>query len=70
MTTKLHGTVKWFRDDKGFGFIECEGKDYFVHYKAIKKDGYKRLLTGEKVCFLAVESTKGLQADEVECIAN
>ncbi len=45
MTDKIRGTVKWFNESKGFGFIESEGKDYFVHFSAIKGSGFK---TGDK----------------------
>lgn len=60
------GTVKWFNEEKGFGFITDEnGDDIFVHYSAIAMDGFKTLKEGEKVAFDAVESQKGLQAANV-----
>lgn len=63
MTT---GKVKWFNNDKGYGFIECDNlDDIFVHYSAILKDGYKTLNEGDIVDFKLVETVKGLQAIEV-----
>ncbi len=57
------GTVKWFNNEKGYGFIDQEnGEDIFVHYSAIKQDGYKTLCEGQKVEFELVETPKGLQA--------
>lgn len=66
MSDKLHGTVKWFNDSKGFGFIEHDGKDYFVHFSAIKGNGFKTLAEGAAVSFKVTEGPKGLQAEEVE----
>ena len=61
-----NGTVKWFNADKGFGFIEAEdGKDVFVHFSQIKKDGFKTLDEGEKVSFDVVDGAKGPQAENV-----
>lgn len=63
------GTVKWFNDAKGYGFIEVEGhKDVFVHYSAIRKDGYRSLMEGQTVEFELVEGSKGLQAANVGII--
>jgi CspA family cold shock protein len=63
------GTVKWFNASKGFGFIETdEGNDVFVHYSAIKTDGYKSLDEGARVKFDIVEGNKGPAADNVETI--
>lgn len=63
------GTVKWFNASKGFGFIETdEGKDVFVHYSAIKSEGYKSLDEGARVRFDIVEGNKGPAADNVETI--
>lgn len=59
----MTGTVKWFNNEKGYGFIDQEnGEDIFVHYSAIKQDGYKTLCEGQKVEFELVETPKGLQA--------
>ncbi len=60
------GTVKWFNEGKGFGFIEQEeGPDVFVHFSAIQMDGFKSLNEGEKVQFEVVEGPKGPQAANV-----
>ena len=60
------GTVKWFNDSKGFGFIEREsGDDVFVHYSAIAGDGFRSLNQGDRVTFEVVEGPKGLQARNV-----
>ena len=60
------GTVKWFNDKKGFGFIVAEdGKDVFVHHTAIEGEGYKTLKEGEKVQFEVVKGPKGDQATNV-----
>ena len=60
------GTVKWFNDAKGFGFIEQEsGPDVFVHFSAIQGDGFKTLAEGQKVQFTITEGKKGPQAENV-----
>jgi cold shock protein len=60
------GTVKWFNNAKGFGFIGREdGPDVFVHYSAIAGDGYKSLEEGDSVEFEIVQGPKGLQAADV-----
>lgn len=60
------GTVKWFNDTKGFGFISQEtGDDVFVHYTAITGEGFKTLKEGEEVEFDVVEGSKGPQAANV-----
>ncbi len=63
----LRGKVKWFNNAKGYGFIESgDLEDIFVHYSAIKKEGYKTLKEGDIVDFKMIETTKGLQALDVE----
>ena len=70
-TGKLHmatvtGTVKWFNESKGFGFIEQEsGPDVFVHFSAIQGDGFKTLSDGQKVEFTVTDGQKGPQAENV-----
>jgi CspA family cold shock protein len=60
------GTVKWFNDAKGFGFIEQEnGNDVFVHFSAIRREGFKSLSEGDAVSFEVVDSPKGPKADNV-----
>ncbi len=63
----LQGTVKWFNEAKGFGFIEQEdGKDVFVHYSAIQGSGFKTLNEGDKVEFEVVDGPKGPAAANVQ----
>ena len=64
--TRQTGTVKWFNDDKGFGFIQQEsGPDVFVHFSAIGGDGFKSLSENDKVEFEVTEGPKGPQAANV-----
>lgn len=62
----INGTVKWFNNAKGFGFIGRDGgPDVFVHYSAIAEEGYKSLQEGDEVAFTIVQGQKGPQADSV-----
>ncbi len=63
---RTQGTVKWFNDQKGFGFISRDnGKDCFVHFSAIQGKGFRSLMEGERVEFDVVEGTKGPAAENV-----
>ena len=65
----MKGKVKWFNNEKGYGFIECDNlSDIFVHYSVIKKEGYKTLNEGDIVNFKSIETAKGLQAQDVETL--
>ncbi len=62
-----NGTVKWFNEAKGFGFISQEnGEDVFVHFSSIQGDGFKTLAEGDKVVFEVTRGPKGLQAASVQ----
>jgi len=64
-----NGTVKWFNDQKGFGFIEQEsGPDVFVHHSAINADGFKSLSEGDSVAFEVENGPKGLSAVNVSVV--
>jgi len=62
---RITGTVLWFNESRGYGFIEKEDKSYFVHYSEIDSKGYKRLEDGQGVSFLPGKSAKGLTATSV-----
>lgn len=65
----MSGKVKWFNNEKGYGFIEYrDNEDVFVHYSAIKLEGYKTLNEGDEVRFDLIETGKGLQAKNVELV--
>ncbi len=66
MNERTSGTVKWFDNSKGYGFIQREGgADIFVHYSAIRGDGHRSLLDGQRVEFNVTRGQKGLQAEDV-----
>jgi len=67
MSERVTGTVKWFNNAKGFGFITREDSDddVFVHFRSIQGEGYRTLNEGQEVEFKIVEGPKGLQAEEV-----
>lgn len=66
MSDRVTGTVKWFNNAKGFGFItRDEGEDVFVHFRSIQGDGYKTLDEGQVVEFNLTQGPKGFQAEEV-----
>ena len=66
---RQRGTVRWFDNEKGFGFIQNEQcEDFFVHYRSIQSDGFKTLAVGQPVLFTQVKGEKGWQAAEVELI--
>lgn len=68
MATRVSGTVKWFNDAKGFGFITPAGggEDLFAHFSAIKMDGFKTLKEGQAVTFEIVAGPKGKQAADIQ----
>ena len=67
MSNRQNGTVKWFNETKGYGFITPEsGPDVFVHFRAIETQGFKSLKEGQTVSFEVVQGQKGLQADKVQ----
>ena len=66
MAQRVSGTVKWFNDSKGFGFIQQEGGgDVFVHHSAIQADGFKSLKEGQSVTMEVTQGQKGAQAENV-----
>lgn len=67
--SRQNGTVKWFNENKGYGFITPEsGPDVFVHFRAIEGNGFKTLADGQKVSFEVVQGQKGMQAERVQVI--
>ena len=66
MSERVSGTVKWFNNAKGFGFIShTDGGDVFVHFRSIRGDGYRTLDEGQAVEFNLISGPKGLQAEDV-----
>jgi CspA family cold shock protein len=67
MAARTNGTVKWFNDAKGFGFITPDGggEDLFAHFSAIKMNGFKSLKEGQKVSFEVTQGPKGKQASDI-----
>jgi CspA family cold shock protein len=69
MSDRQVGTVKWFNDAKGFGFISRDnGPDVFVHFRAITGNGHRTLNEGQKVQFRVTQGPKGLQAEDVSAV--
>ncbi|WP_062565406.1 cold-shock protein [Pseudoalteromonas shioyasakiensis] len=67
MSNVVAGTVKWFNESKGFGFIEQEnGPDVFAHFSAIQSEGFKTLAEGQRVEFTLSQGQKGPQADNIK----
>ncbi len=67
MADRESGTVKWFDNAKGYGFIQRSGgEDVFVHYRAIRGEGFRTLQEGQQVQFNIVKGDKGLQAEDVD----
>ena len=66
MSEKISGTVKWFNESKGFGFIEQDsGPDVFAHFRAINGDGFKTLTEGQRVTFVVTQGPKGPAAEDI-----
>lgn len=69
MSARENGTVKWFNNSKGYGFIQRDqGGDVFVHFRAIRGDGYRSLEEGQRVEFSVAQGQKGLQAEDVSVV--
>jgi CspA family cold shock protein len=71
MSDRLFGEVKWFSNERGYGFVtrdDIENEEYFVHFSSITMEGFKTLKAGQKVSFVLKQEEKGLQAKEVELI--
>lgn len=69
MSQVQQGTVKWFNETKGYGFIQRDGgADLFVHFRSIQGEGFKTLKEGQRVSFVEVQGAKGPQADQVNLL--
>jgi len=69
MSDRETGKIKWFNESKGYGFIErSEGEDVFIHYSAIRGEGYRTFFEGQQVEFTVAEGDKGLQAEDVVAV--
>jgi len=69
MSETVNGTVKWFNESKGFGFIEQEsGPDVFAHFSGIAGSGFKTLVEGQQVRFTVTQGQKGPQAENIEAV--
>ena len=69
MSNTVTGTVKWFNETKGFGFIQQEsGPDVFAHFSAITGDGFRTLVEGQKVEFVVSQGQKGPQAENIKVV--
>ena len=69
MSNEMSGTVKWFNEKKGFGFITCEnGDEVFAHYQAISGSGFRTLKEGQRVKFTQTQGKKGWQAENIEVV--
>lgn len=70
MDQRIEGTVKWFSNEKGYGFIAPEhgGKDHFCHHSNVEMDGYKSLREGQKVSFIVERGQKGPEAKQIQVI--
>jgi CspA family cold shock protein len=69
MSNTIIGTVKWFNESKGFGFIEQQsGPDVFAHFSAIASSGFKTLAEGQRVEFTVTQGPKGLQAENIVAV--
>lgn len=70
MSNTVNGTVKWFNESKGYGFISPEsGPDVFAHFSAIQGSGFKTLIEGQRVEFVVTQGAKGPQAENIVAVA-
>ena len=69
MSERINGTVKWFSNERGYGFLliddDPDETEYFVHYSYVNMDGYKTIRAGQKVSFILVDTDRGIQAHDV-----